>query len=289
MMTGRKRVWAAFQGGPLDRPPKGEILITPEIITEFNCPGLQDVLAYLNTDLVVLPVEHSGMDQSRWVDWVKTGYFIFGLLQGPITYLTGELGWHKLSRLLIKNPEEAREIMSKIIQNSVRSATAALEAGCDGIIAADDLAGDRGLLISPSYLEKKYFPLIAELLRGIGSRHVPCVFHSDGNILELISQIREAGFWGIHGLQPSAGIKAGSFRGKGLENWVFWGNFEFEGQAGLKSDTEVKNEVLNLLKEWAGFPGYIFGSSGGLYKGLSPEAIKAAYDVVTSWRYERHE
>ncbi|MDF9407697.1 hypothetical protein L7E55_04875 [Pelotomaculum isophthalicicum JI] len=284
MMTGRKRVWAAFQGSHLDRPPKGEILITPEIVKEFRRPDIQTVLAYLNTDLVVLPIEQPEMNSSLWRTWAKTGYFIFGLITGPITYLNRKLGWLGFSRLMVKKPWEAREIMSKIIQNSVRSATAALEAGCDGIIAADDLAGDRGLLISPSYLEKKYFPLIAELLRGIGSRHVPCVFHSDGIIMELIVHLRKAGFWGIHGLQPSVGIGAGSFRGKGLENWVFWGNFEFEGQAGLKSDTEVKNEVLNLLKEWAGFPGYIFGSSGGLYKGLSPKAIKAAYDVITSWR-----
>lgn len=289
MMTGRKRVWAAFQGSPLDRPPKGEILISPEIVKVFRCSDLQDVLAYLNTDLVVLPIERPKMNSSLWKVWAKTGYFIFGLLQGPITYLVSKLGWYQFSRLLIKKPDETQEVMHNFIQSSVKSAVAALDAGCEGIIVADDLAGDRGLLISPSHLEKNYFPLIAELLQGIGSRHVPCVFHSDGAIMDIIVHLRKAGFWGIHGLQPSVGIKASSFYGKGLEDWVFWGNFDFEGQAKLKSVKEVEDEVANLFREWASFPGYIFGSSGGLYKGLSPEAIKAAYDVAASWRFVRHE
>lgn len=287
-MTGRKRVWAAFQGSPLDRPPKGEILITPEIVKNFSCPDLQSVLAYLDTDLVVLPVEHADTNPP-WRTWAGSGYFIFGLLQGPIGFLAGEIGWHKLSHLIIKKPGEAREVMRKFIMNSVISTAAALGDGCEGIIVADDLAGNRGLLISPSFLLEYYFPLLYELLQGISCHKVPCVFHSDGNIMEIISHLREVGFWGIHGLQPSVGISAEHFRRLGMENWFFWGNFEFEGQNGLKSITEVESQVANLIKEWTGFPGYIFGSSGGLYEGLSPDVIKAAYDVVTFWRYGRHE
>lgn len=285
IMNGRERVWAAFLGSPLDRPPKGEILLTPEIVKEFSCPDLQTTLAYLNIDLVVLPVDQPDLHPSQYRAWARAGYFTFGLLQGPITVLVEKLGWHKLSRLLVKKPGEAREVMRKFITERVRLATIALEAGCDGIIVADDLAGDRGLLISPAFLVANYFPLLADLLQGIGCRQVPCVFHSDGYILELIAHLREAGFWGIHGLQPSVGIGADSFRRQGLEDWVFWGNFEFEGQSGLKTVKEVENQVSNLLRAWTGFPGYIFGSSGGLYKGLSPEVIKAAYNVVTAWRY----
>lgn len=288
-MTGRKRVWAAFRGSPLDRPPKGEILITPEIVKGFPHPDLQAVLAYIDTDLVVLPIDQPDLNPSQWRSWAKTGYFIFGLLQGPITFLAGELGWHRLSRLLVKKPGEAREVMGKFIKESVNWAAAALEAGCEGIIVADDLAGNRGLLLSPAFLVENYFPLLADLLQEIGSSHVPFIFHSDGYILELVPHLRETGFWGIHGLQPSVGIGADSFRRQGLEDWVYWGNFEFEGQAGLKSKNEVETQVSTLLKEWRGFPGYIFGSSGGLYQGLSPEVIKTAYDVVTSWRFKTNE
>jgi len=283
-MTGRKRVWAALQGGPLDRPPKGEILITPEIAKEFPCPDINTVFSYLNVDLVTLQIDQTVFEPSKWRGWAGEEYFIFGLLQGPITILGSKLGWHNFSRLLVKSPGEARDVMQKLVADGVKSAVKALEAGCDGIIVADDLAGNRGPLISPSFLVKNYFPLLAHMLQGIGHRQAPCIFHSDGYIMELVPHLREAGFRGIQGLQPSVGIRPESFRHQGLEDWVFWGNFEFEGSNGLKSGEEVKNQVNSLLKEWTGFTGYIFGSSGGLYKGLSPEIVKIAYDAVTSWR-----
>lgn len=288
-MTGRKRVWAALQGCPLDHPPKGELLITEEIIKGFPCPDLQAVLAYLNTDLVVLPITQPDLLPSTWRTWAGSGFFLFGLLQGPLTYLSFKLGWHGLSYLLVKKPGEAREIMRKYLEGSVQAAAAALAAGCEGILIADDLAGHRGPLISPSTLEALYFPLLADLLQDIGCRDVPCLFHSDGYMLKLLPLLKEVGFRGIHGLQPSVGIGPDCFRRQDLRDWTFWGNFEFEGPDGLKRLNEVENEVVHLLREWADFPGYIFGSSGGLYQGLSPEVIKAAYDVVTAWRYEKDE
>lgn len=287
-MTGRKRVWAALRGGPLNRPPKGEILITPGIVKAFHRPDLESVLDYLNADLVVLPADEDAAGPLTgalpdWKSWARTSYFVFGLLQGPVTFLSEKMGWHKFSRMLIKNPGEAREIIDNYFTEKIRPVAAALEDGCDGIIVADDLAGDRGLLIAPAFLKKNYFPPLAQLLHKIGVSHLPWIFHSDGNIPELISPLREAGFWGLHGLQPSVGLNPAGFTGRGLEKWVFWGNFEFEGPRRLKDAVETEAEVGRLLTGWAGFPGYIFGSSGGLYDGLSPEAIKAAYETVDNW------
>lgn len=288
MMTGRNRVWAALRGGPLDRPPKGEILITSKLIEEFPCDDLRSVLAYLNADLVVLPIDQKP-NSSLWKTWSRTDYFVFGLLQGPVSFLAEELGWHRLSRLLLKEPREAREVMHKYVSKSLQSVTAALDDGCDGIILADDLAGDRGPLISPSLLQENYFTLIALLLQKTADRRIPWIFHSDGNIFGLVTPLREVGFWGIQGLQPSAGIGPGSFQAPGLSNWVYWGNFEFEGPGRLKNVSEAETEVDQLLAAWAGFPGYIFGASGGLYEGLSPQVIKATYDKVNSWRSDRDE
>lgn len=292
-MTGRERVWAALRGGPLDRPPKGEILITPGLVREFPCPDLPAMLAYLNADLVVLPAGENTAGPLAghppdWNSWARTGYFVFAMFQGPVTFLSEKLGWPEFSRLLIKNPEHTREIMHNYLREGLKPLIAALDAGCDGIIVFDDLAGDRGPLISPAFLQENYFPLLASLLAELNCDRVPCIFHSDGNILELVRYIRATGFWGIQGLQPSVGIAPENFRRPDLANWVYWGNFEFEGRNRLKSATEIKAGIDRLLSSWAGCPGYIFGSSGGLYEGLSPEAIKTAYDTVHTWRYKPH-
>jgi len=69
-----------------------------------------------------------------------------------------------------------------------------------------------------------------------------------------------------------------------LKDWVFWGNYEFEDTVGMKSFQQVKKEVNELLTGWSSYPGYIFGSSGGLYEGIPHEIVKTAYTALHRWK-----
>ncbi len=282
-MDKHQRVWAALNKEKVDRPPAGEILITDEFIKQFTGGNLESVLACLNTDLVTLKINES-KSKSRWSYWQQQGYFIFGFMQGPFMLMAEELGWKEMSYLIVKKPEEAEKIMGNFINNGSKLAVQALDAGCEGIIIADDLAGKHGLLVSPTFLCAHYFPLLARLLKRLDYNTVPFIFHSDGNILDIISSIKETGFWGMQCLQPSAGISKDNFSLDILGNWVFWGNYEYEDIAKMKTVEQVENEVNELLKDWSSFPGYIFGSSGGLYKGIPREIVKTAYNIVNKWQ-----
>lgn len=282
-MTGRDRVWAALRGEKGDRPPKGEVLIENSWLRDCGFRRLDEAVRHLGADLVVLPIRPAAGRTAFWQEWARTGSFLWGCWQGPITLLAEQKGWHALSRLLIKQPEEARVLMAGLLGEWVEAGLAALDGGCDGIVFFDDLAGDKGLLIHPRLLQEIYFPLVVGALERLECRKVPVIFHSDGNIQSLLGLLKSSGFWGIQGLQPSVGFGPAALAPE-LDDWVFWGNFEFEGPGRLKTAGEVEREVAQLLEAWSGFPGYIFGSSGGLYKGLSLPEVKTAYDVVNSWR-----
>jgi len=281
-MTGRERVLHALRGIRTERPAMGEILVAPELTSKFSCAGLERVLSRLGADIAVLHIEECPSTAPCAVSFIEAGYFVFGLGPGPFAILVRELGWIRACRLIVKDPLKVRRMIQTAAKATASWVALAQEGGCDGIIIADDLAGSCGLLVSPASLKELYFPVLADLLGKKGADSMPFIFHSDGNILELIAPLMEAGFRGIHGLQPSAGITPEIL---GLEKWknrVFWGNFEYEGRERLKSKEEVQAEIKGLLKRWADFPGYIFGSSGGLYGALSPETIEAAYEAVSS-------
>ena len=55
-----------------------------------------------------------------------------------------------------------------------------------GLSWEDDLAGQNGLLVDPLYLRKHYFPEPGVWLEKLQAGSVPILFHSDGNILEII-------------------------------------------------------------------------------------------------------
>lgn len=277
MLTGRQKIWSALHGQTQEKPPKGELLIESSLIEKFSCPDLEFILNYLGADLVTF---HLNDISQPWKYWQQKDYFIFGIFQGPFTLMIEKLGWMEGLHLLKKNPGEVRTIMENMAAEQALIAARALDEGCDGIILADDLAGSQGLMISPVFLNNYYFPILNKLLEKLDGKHVPFVFHSDGNIMDLVSPLKNTGFWGIQSLQPSAGIGPEKFLEEIYHDWLFWGNFEFEGLDRMKTVSEIETDVKNLLKAWSNFPGYVFGSSGGLYNGLSPEMIKAAYDTA---------
>ncbi|MEL7568154.1 MAG: uroporphyrinogen decarboxylase family protein [Dehalobacterium sp.] len=280
MDTSRKKVWSTLRGQPANSISKGEILITEDFMKNFSQPTLEAILSYLNADLVTLPIEEQ-TDKNLWRSWASRPYFVFGLFQGPFTLAAIKMGWSALMRSIKNNPEEVMSVMEILTKETLPLAYQALDQGCDGILVADDLAGNSGLLISPLFLERYYFPVLNKILCTLNYRQVPIIFHSDGNILQLVPYLKETGFWGIQSLQPSSGIKAQCFTPS--PHWVYWGNFEFENSHRIKTKEEVVKDVNRLLRDWSGFSGYIFGSSGGLYQGLCPEGVKAAYQAVDHW------
>lgn len=246
-------------------------------------PGLAAAVDHLQSDLAVLPLApRPGRPATNWQEWTQKGIFLFGSFQGPVTFFSERLGWHAFSRLIIKQPLETRTLLQQYLFSTADQAVTSLQAGCDGIVVFDDLAGDKGLLINPKFLHDIYFPLLQQVLCRLDCAHVPVVFHSDGNVISLIPALREAGFWGIQGLQPLLGITPALFQDR--RDWVYWGNFDFEGQGRLKTAAEVEQDVGRLLHAWQNFPGFLFGSSGGLYKDLHLPAIEAAYKTVANWR-----
>lgn len=284
-LTSRNRVWTALTGGILERPPIGEIFIDNAWLKMSGLQSLGEAIQYLRADLVVLPVvplpQHTA---TNWQEWATRDLFLFGALQGPLTFFSERLGWHTLSRLIIKQPLEVNNLIRQYLDEAISKALAAHYTGCEGIVILDDLAGDKGLLFNPKFLQDIYFPLLQQALERISCNKVPVIFHSDGNILSLVPMLQEAGFWGIQGLQPSVGLSPAFFSEQTMRDWVYWGNFEFEGQGRLKNISEAEHDTTILLNDWRDFPGYIFGSSGGLYKGLSLPEIKAAYDTAIHWR-----
>ena len=99
-----------------------------------------------------------------------------------------------------------------------------IDAGVDGIIIADDIAHQRGLMVSLATLREYLFPSLArqvELIR----RHLPAFFHSDGQYAEVISDLINCGFQGLQCLEGGAGMDPLKLKSLHLQ-LCLWGTLE---------------------------------------------------------------
>lgn len=279
----RERVRAALEGRRPDRVPKGEILVAPDFLENLRMPGppeitgFPELLHHLGADLVT--VEAGSADIPHWI---KEGFFVFLSVPGPLQLFFKDRGLTESCRLLMREPVRAAGEITRFAREGLSVAEAGLAAGAEAVIVMDDLAGNHGPLISPKVLDQVYFPALAEVTAHLEAHGVPVLFHSDGNILSLLEPLRQAGFRGVQGLQPSAGMDPEEVQARCPRDWVFWGNFALEGREGLKSPAEAAADTHELLRRWRDHPGFIFGTCGGLYGGLSPDTIMAAYRAANT-------
>ena len=278
-MTGRRdRVFKTIQGEATDRPPKGELLIEEELIKKLGLSSLIDVAETLDLDILTLEIK----EEPDWIYYKDHDFFTVGLYQGPFTSIFQNHSLQQLSKLIIRTPQVAEKMMADDILNSRSLLFKALKEGVDAVLIADDIAGQSGPLVSPRFLEEHYFPLLKKLIMEIRDEgyNVPVLFHSDGNLTSILTLLKEAGFNGLQCLEASSGMSPVLFAYGGFEGWLFWGNFEFEDNEKMKSPLDIAMEIPRLLYRWQDIGGYIFGSTGGLYGGLDPQAVLTAYRVV---------
>ncbi|GAH25637.1 unnamed protein product [marine sediment metagenome] len=148
------------------------------------------------------------------------------------------------------------------------------------VLIADDLAGANGLMINPEKVEELYVPRLSKILKSIHERSIPVIFHSDGNMVNVIPILMKCGAIGAHPIQPSCNdihaLKR-EYQGK----FALFGNIETVLLAkGTK--VEIEEDVKKHCDELKEGGGYILGSSSSIFDGIPPEnfvtMVKAVHE-----------
>lgn len=133
-------------------------------------------------------------------------------------------------------------------------------------------------------------------------------FHSDGNISAVLPAIVEAGFDGLHCIEPAAGMNIREVKEKYGRNLCLMGNIDpalltpdtadlrSPGTAGSHNNKynsnynnfcfpELAQAVTELISAAAPGGGFIFGTCSGLHAGLSPKKVRFMYELAEKIQY----
>jgi hypothetical protein len=70
------------------------------------------------------------------------------------------------------------------------------------VLFMDDIAGNAGPWIAPETLRALYFPRLRQVFDVFASKHIPVLFHSDGDLASLHRDILASGAAGHHPVEP---------------------------------------------------------------------------------------
>lgn len=144
----------------------------------------------------------------------------------------------------------------------------AVELGAEVIVMGDDAAHHGGPMISTRMWREFVLPCHRRIVKSLT---VPVIWHSDGNITKLLPMAVEAGFSGVHGLEPWS-MALSAVRADYGDKLTLVGNADVRLLCGTDL-AAVRAEVRRCLEQ-GGTQGYIFSSCNSIFPGMNPDSVR---------------
>ncbi len=242
-------------------------------------------------------VFESPANEARYADFLTKIYklrhqpdlpFIFCKVGGPYlrsSFMRGQQQW---LIDMIEDPGFVHALAERVADHLIAIGLESLRRGNlwhTAIAIYDDIAGNNGLIMGPHLYRRFFLPPMARMVAAFkkaGARKV--MFHSDGDIRAVVSDLVDIGIDAINPVEPRAHMDALELR------------TEFDGKLAIVgglcnslilptgTQEEVREHVLHVLRA---------GEGGGLVVGshtIGPDISQQRYDYVMGllrrcWHY----
>lgn len=233
--------------------------------------------------------------EADWFDFASIGSRIDCIQRsGPFAIRSGlgnifETAWYmrgfeQMLADLVLQPELAYEIMRRVTDFYVAYNTRLLQAAAgriDIIFTADDIAGQRGLLMSLPMWEQHIKPHHERLNRAIKQFDVRIMYHSDGAVTEAVPELIDMGVDVLEALQFSADDMDPEFLKAAYgDRLCFHGGICVQKTLPFGSVEAVRCEVLERIRVLGKGGGYILAPSHAIQAGTPPENVVALFETA---------
>jgi uroporphyrinogen decarboxylase len=214
--------------------------------------------------------------------------FIYCKVGGPYlrsSFMRGQEQWFMD---LIEDPGFVEALAERVTDHLIAVGIESLRRGelwhtCIGIY--DDIAGNNGLVMGPRLYRRFFLPCVARMVAAFKEAGVHKVlYHSDGDIRDVVGDLVDAGVDAINPVEPRAGMDALELRRRFDGRLAIIGGLCNSLIIPTGTKEEVRDHVLHVLKA---------GEGGGLVIGshtVAPDISQERYDYVMSlireyWHY----
>ena len=158
---------------------------------------------------------------------------------------------------------DQRDLVAEVLARYCEWSAAVMQRICtlgfDFVWTADDIAFKTGLLFSPEMFRELILPHVRKVAENIT---LPWIFHSDGDLTDLLEDLLELGISGLHPIEPEA-MDIRELKRRMGQRVCLVGNVSVNTLSAGTPD-EVADEVKSLLGSAAPGGGYILSSGNSL-------------------------
>lgn len=225
-------------------------------------------------------------DFSEIKKWASANrFFVFALINGPFQTICSLLGFQEYMVRAAADCQEMKILSDRAGEFQLKLAQICIKAGVQGVIIADDIAHNGGTFISPDILRTSIVPVWRKMVLAIHDAETFVFFHSDGYLYDMMDDIVDAGFDGLHSIQPSAGMDLSKVKSQYGDRLCLMGNIDLSLLA-EGSEEEIGEAVRKTIECAKAGGGYIFGTSSGILdETLPPGNVLSMFKWANKYGY----
>jgi uroporphyrinogen decarboxylase len=199
---------------------------------------------------------------------------------GDIFTTTWEMmGFETFAMAIYDNPELLRAIykrIGKIILSMFK--TMADMDWVGSLWYSDDIAYSSGPMVSPDFFRSYFFPDLKYIGSLCRKRSIPFIYHTDGKLWEVLSDILESGVTALHPIEPKS-MDIFEVKEKMGSQLCLCGGVDVD-LLSRGSKTDVIDMVIKYIENIASSGGYCVGSSNSIPEYVNVENYLAMIETT---------
>jgi uroporphyrinogen decarboxylase len=153
------------------------------------------------------------------------------------------------------------------------------------LYVGDDVAFKSTTLIDPDMLRAIWLPRLKRIFEPALKKNIPILFHSDGNIREMIPDLIDSGINALNPIEPY-GMDIVDIKRTFGQDIALVGNLDVGGSLSCGTADDVRRDARALIDTAGQNGGLVLASSHSITRNVKPENFMAM--VETAWTYGRY-
>lgn len=196
----------------------------------------------------------------------------------------GLMGQTLFSCAIYDARSDVDRIVEALNQNAVCHAHAAARARlCPLFFVGDDIAYKGRLMFSPAFLRQTFLPCLRRMIRPLKDAGIRVIYHSDGDLTEILDDLVESGIDGLNPIEPAAGMDIGFLKRRYGRRLILVGNVDCSQVLPLGSKEAVRQAVRECVQDASRGGGHFIGSSSEVTPSTPVENILAFYEACREY------
>lgn len=196
----------------------------------------------------------------------------------------GLMGQERFAYAIYDAPNEVEALLELEGESAYRYAkVSAEEQLCPLYFIGDDIAYKNGLLFSPSFLRRTFIPMLKRCIEPLHEAGIKVIFHSDGNLWQIMDDLIQAGIDGLNPLEPIAGMELELLKKRYGDRLILVGGIDCSQLLPLATPDEIRNAVKRAMQVAAPGGGFFIGSSSEINPATPLENVLAFYEACRDY------